>query len=145
VAVADSDIESAFMRSGLEGRRIGRRTPAGGLTIEWHPVDVVDKPRWGLRRVKVARETTAELLDLSLSGAKVAVDEADPVPVGTRVRIALERDEGTAVVRRVEPGPGGRSIYGIHFLHLAPPLQARFTKLLEGDRGYLASRWKSAW
>lgn len=133
------------MRSGLEGRRIGRRTPAGGLTIAWHLVDVVDKPRWGRRRVTVAREETAELLDLSLSGAKVAVDEVDPIPVGTQVRIAIERDEGTAIVRRVEPGPDGTSIYGIHFLQLSPPLQAQFAKLLEGDRGYLESRWKSAW
>ena len=139
------DFATAFQRSGLEGRRIGRRTPTDGTIIEWHPIDVAERPRWGRRRGKVERVQIAELLDLSVSGAKVAVDETDPLSVGARVRIVLDGHGGIATVRRVAPGPDGTSIYGIQFLQLGPELQARVAKLLEGDRAYLEGRWKTAW
>ncbi len=127
-----------------DNRRIGRREPMSDLLIDWQPPVAKEASRFRRRRGQVGQAATAEVLDLSLSGAKVAVAGADLLPVGTTVRIARHGAAGIAIVRRVVDDPGGRSIYGIQFLVLDPALGRQVSSLLTGRRAHLEERWRRA-
>ena len=71
------------------------------------------------RRVQAVRR--AQVIDLSITGAQVVVDE-EPIGVGTSVTIGLDGGTGTCRVRRAESTGPGRTTYGIRFDRLDPEL-----------------------
>lgn len=97
------------------GQRIGRRVERPGLAMTWRPA-ARERPR--VTRRATRRQPTAEVIDLSVTGAKVRVVENDPLYIGCQVTIGLEGGSGTAAVRRLEPGSDHTTIYGIQFLQL---------------------------
>ncbi|MGK2947610.1 MAG: PilZ domain-containing protein [Acidimicrobiales bacterium] len=125
--------------SGFEAR-IGRRVDAHGLVLDWRPATA--KRSWRSRRSPV--DAAAEVVDLSVSGARVAVADDEPLAAGVLVGIGLDGCAGMAAVRRVEAGSNGRSIYGIEFKDLDPALRERLGQLARADQGELASQWQRA-
>lgn len=137
--VPPAPVQAAFRQR--EDKRIGRRAPVSDLTIDWQPVAAEAGSWFERRRRRAGRESTAKVVDLSVSGAQVAVVGPQLVSVGAKVHIGLDGAAGTASVRRAVHGPGGRSFYGIQFLLLDPVLTRRIAGLLTGDRAHLEARW----
>lgn len=125
--------------SGFEAR-IGRRVDAPGLVLDWRPP--ATRRRWLGRRPTA--DPQAEVVDLSVSGARVAVADAERLAPGIVVGIGLEGASGTAAVRRVEDDGHGRLLYGIEFKDLEPALRKRLGTLATTDEADLASRWERA-
>lgn len=125
--------------SGFEGR-IGRRVRSTDLWLDWAPP--VKKRRWSSRRP--VAPPVAEVIDLSVSGARVVVAELEPMAAGVTVGIGLDGNAGTAAVRRVDASTPGTSVYGIEFKQLDPALRRRIDEILTSDRGELAEQWQRA-
>lgn len=136
-AVAD-----LFLKSGPEGRRVGRRVPTPGLWFEWQPAAPKGRPRPLRRRGQGQHQ--ARIVDLSITGARVVVDGAEPLLIGTTVSIGLVGGAGTCKVRRVEVGDDDECTYGVEFLWLDTALRDTIDDLVTGDRGSLDERWHRA-
>lgn len=125
--------------SGFEAR-IGRRVDAPDLVLDWRPP--------ARRRRRRTRHPVppggAEVLDLSVSGARVAVADHEPLAAGVVVGIGLDGWSGLAAVRRVEAGGHGVWVYGIEFKDLDPALRERLGEVVRSDQGALASEWQRA-
>ena len=81
----------------------------------------------------------AHLVDLSLSGAKVAVADAEPLHLGGRVEIGLGDARGTAVVRRAQRKAAHGTVYGIQFVDLDPAMRAAISEVLAADKARAAT------
>ncbi len=120
-------------------RRDGPRLPVVRTTIGWHP------PTRGARTVNPASpdaEVTAEVVNLSHSGAKVNVADPQVLPIGARVDISIGGGHGTAEVRHVTAGQPGTWCYGLHFLEIDHQLREALRRLLAGEHGHIAETWR---
>jgi PilZ domain len=129
--MADVTFTGYAARFASADRRIGRRVEPSGLMLSWSPA-IREKRRLPGRGSKRAAE--AEILDLSLSGARVMVVENDQLHRGCQVAIGLDGGRGTASVRRIEPAPANRSVYGIQFLELDARLREVVNRLVAEAR-----------
>ena len=109
-------------------RRIGRRKLLDPLRIEWRV------PESRRRRRKDAAQT-AWLRDLSVTGLSVEAPADEALLVGHRVRIGLEGQHGTVVIRRIDPTSSEWTLrYGVEFVSLDPGLTDMLRRILEEDR-----------
>lgn len=132
VGTAISDL---FQQSGPDGRRIGRRVPTTGLSFSWQPAT-------SRSRRRKAAGALAQVIDLSITGARVTVEGDRWLHVGTSVRIGMDSGAGTCVVRRVDAGGDHETVYGIEFVWLDQELNERIHDLVVGDRGSLDEAWR---
>jgi len=112
-------------------RRMGHRHPVDPVPVDW---------RLGpaKRRKPPKARAQGELLDLSVSGARVAAPAARDLVVGSRLDIRILDVAGPVIIRRIEPGSSrSESVYGLEFASASSPL----TQLVHHD---LLSRYTSA-
>ena len=126
----DAAITQLLRGSGLKSRRIGQRVTAPGLWLDWQPAS----PQGGrTRRRRAQMVQRAQVMDLSITGAQVVVDEA-PIGVGTSVTIGLDGGTGTCRIRRAESAGPGQTAYGIRFDRLDPELAQTIHDLVARNR-----------
>jgi hypothetical protein len=123
-------------------RRIGNRHRTSGLVVGWYVGGAA--PRRHLFR-RVPTRQTAEVRDLSASGASVVTDVRPAAAVGAQVALRLGPETAVAVVvRRAEIGPDGRTTYGVEFVDPNNALARRLAEELERLRPDARSFWESA-
>lgn len=118
---------------------MGRRVHIPEVWLDWHPSGVKGRRRWGRRSMAAPR---AQVLDLSLTGARVLVANEPELRRGTEVRIELDSASGRCRIARVDPGAAGMIIYGIQYLDLEPALRETINGLVSADRKSLDLRWE---
>ena len=123
-------------------RRIGDRHPAAGLYVGWFPGG--RRPHRLLFRRTSARPT-AQLLDVSATGARFATDAEPVLPMGTRVLVSLGGRSTLVSVRHIGPGSRGRTEYGVEFVHYDNPLVRMLADHLEALRPEAHRTWESAY
>lgn len=123
-------------------RRIGERKPVIGLHCRWD-LDGVGQKKRLLRRPAVQ---TAEISELSVSGATVVAPSSDLLVPGTAVAIEIEGARGGVAVRNVRPSSqAGMSCYGVEFLQLGAAVRAKINEFVAADRpDHLEAVWHKA-
>jgi hypothetical protein len=129
------------MSTARTNRRIGGRHAAAGLYVGWF-VDGRPPRRRLLRRT--SGRPTAQVLDLSATGARLATDAVPVAPVGARVVVTRGGMRTTVVVRNVGPGSRGRTTYGVEFVELDNPLFRLLADHLDEARPEARRAWESA-
>jgi hypothetical protein len=110
-------------------RRIGRRVRVDPASLEWVPL----LPRKYFRRAR--RSERGEVVELSITGARVRAPAHDGVVVGTRVRIAVGGHDGLVAVRRIYLSNDSTCVtYGVEFLRLDPGLRELVDRTLSTRR-----------
>ncbi len=111
-------------------RRIGRRQPPfPPLEIQWS----TGRRRGLLRRPSPA--STAQVVDLSVSGASVEVEPDDDIGRGSKIPISYQGHTGVALVTRVVgTGSDGRIVYGVRFTEMSEGLTKEFHAYLARHR-----------
>jgi hypothetical protein len=123
-------------------RRIGDRLRTSGATVGWYVNG--EQPRRHLFR-RVTTRPTAELRDVSASGASLVTDVQPPAKVGSRVVLRLGQEATIVVtVRRAEPGPDGRTVYGVEFVDPDNVLARRLAEEMDRLRPDARDAWESA-
>ena len=137
--VMETAIGELTRRSGPKARRIGRRVSTPGLWIDWQPAAHGSRPR-PLRGPGAALQQ-ALIDDLSITGARVVVTDAEPLGVGRTVTIGMDAGAGLCEIRRVETKETGERTYGVEFIWLDSELSDKGSDLVTGDRGSLDEHW----
>lgn len=98
--------------------RLSARYRVSGVTIEWLA------PQGGRILPKRKKSVTAELLDLSVSGASIRAPESSAIRVGMRIDIRLSGEPGIVQVRNMRRDDDGMMIYGVVFHQISAGLEA---------------------
>lgn len=133
------DSAERLQRSGLEGRRIGRRIATPGLCLDWQPAAPQGRQR--RRRRQAPSVQQAQLMDLSITGGRVVVADEVPIGIGTHVIIGLDGGVGTCRVRRAESTGSGETTYGIQFDWLDSELTEKVHDLVADNRRCVDEQW----
>jgi len=90
--------------------------------------------------------TTAEVVELSLSGATIVAVSSPLLTPGTAVAIEIEGQRGGVAIRNLAPASTeGLSRYGVEFLQLEPGVRLRITEFVGSDRpDNLETIWHNA-
>lgn len=123
-------------------RRIGERKAVIGLHCRWDLDGVGQKKRF-LRR---PAEQTAEITELSVSGATIVAPSSDLLVPGTAVAIEIEGAKGGVAIRNLRPSSHeGMTCYGVEFLQLGSAVRARINEFVAADRpDHLEAVWHKA-
>jgi len=123
-------------------RRIGRRIPTSDF-----PVSVVtttsrrrlgDPSSWfGKARTRV----DGQVLDVSVSGVRVATARDVDLPLGTVVELDVGKVVVSAAVRRREDDGEKAAAYGFELIDLQEPLRSEFYGQVFTARPDLEERW----
>ncbi len=117
-------------------RRIGERVPHRLDEIEWRP----PTPRRLFRGAP--KPLTAQLVDLSVTGARVLAPEVPALSRGTRVQICVRGHHGVVEVRRIEPSTvDGLTTYGVEFVVLDDGLTELVGQVLSRRKPDADWRW----
>ena len=135
----ETAIGELMRQSSPEARRIGRRVSTPWLWIDWQPAAHGGRPL-PLRRQGAAVQQ-ARIADLSITGARVVLTDAEPLGVGTTVTIGMDAGAGLCEIRRVETNETGERTYGVEFIWLDSELSDKVSDLVTGDRGSLDEHW----
>jgi hypothetical protein len=123
-------------------RRIGARKAVIGLHCRWDLDGAGQKKRF-LRR---PAEQTAEITELSVSGATIVALSSDLLVPGTAVAIEIEGAKGGVAIRNLRPSSqAGMTCYGVEFLQLGNAIRARINEFVAADRpDHLEAVWHKA-
>lgn len=101
---------------GIAANHIDRLLPRHEATInldlDWN----IRTGRAGFMRAREELYDLASIIDISLEGARIAVDAKVVHQVGDHVAVRFRGIDGEAVVRHVDAPDGHRRTYGIRFL-----------------------------
>lgn len=112
----------------MDERRIGRRVAVHGLTME---VVVPPPPKKRFGRAGEPRVVVVDVIDVSVSGALIAVAEPEALRVGAVVPVRLHGHEGVVRVRRsCEADRPGRARFGVEFLDAEPELREELDEII---------------
>ena len=92
-------------------RLLPRHASRTGVMLDWHIVTT----KRGLRRREHEEFGTAKLVDISLEGALVEVDDTFDHQTGDRVRIRFQGISATVEIRNRRPCERECVLYGIRF------------------------------
>ncbi len=123
-------------------RRIGHRKSVVGLQCKWD----LDGAGVKKRLFKRYSPTTAEVVELSLSGATIVAVSSPLLTPGTAVALEIEGQRGGVAIRNIAPASiDGFSRYGVEFLQLEPGIRIRITEFVGSDRpDNLETIWHNA-
>jgi hypothetical protein len=122
-------------------RRIGDRHAAAGLYVGWFANG--RRPRRHLLR-RISARPTAQVLDLSATGARFATDVEPVLPIGARVLVTWAETSTLVSIRHVGPGSRGRTEYGVEFVQHDNPLVRLLSEHLDALRPEARRAWESA-
>lgn len=98
-----------------------------GLTVEWNTRGKVRSSR--------VRPRHADVLDVSITGARLVAPQKPSVAVGQTITIAAGGSRGTVTVRHIELlSHAHLAAYGVEFLRLEPGLEAFLFSQIATDR-----------
>ena len=126
-------------------KRIGRRVPTPNLPLTLVTTAVPERrlghpSTWRGRSREV--RIPVEVLDLSVTGARVRTTRDVDLAPGSTIRIEVGTAEASALVRRREPGGGvEHAIYGIEFVDLREPLRSEFYGQVFANQPDLEELW----
>ena len=127
----------------LGERRIGRRAKTRG-EIGWAAPDRRSS-FWARVRGGSQRET-AEVVELSVTGARLLVPHSRSLVVGARAGVELDGHRGEIEVRWAEAVEDGeRLVLGVRFVRLSPELAQVINEVIANDRLEAVDwRWETA-
>lgn len=112
----------------MDEHRIGRRVAAHGLTME---VVVPPPPKKRFARAAEPRVVVVDVVDVSVSGALIAVPEPEALQVGAVVSVRLHGHEGVVRIRRSFEAEGpGRARFGVEFVDAEPELRRELDEII---------------
>ncbi len=114
-------------------RRVFQRVETRGLPLEFD----VQEPR-GFLRHRRRSGRSAEVIDVSVSGAQVMVATHGRWQPASMVTIRHDGSVGKALIRWEAPGPTPDTrLYGVEFLELEAPLRQYLGRPVDERRGHM--------
>lgn len=120
----------------IDDTRLGGRVSQPGLALT---VMVPAKKSWR-HRPPVA--VVAPVIDLSVTGARLGLEDASTVATGTHLAVHHKRGRGLVVVRHVQATSHGVHC-GVEFVELDDRLRELVYERLAGERAEQDWRWQS--
>ena len=129
-------------------KRIGRRVPTPDFPVSIIVTSTVrrrlgDPSSW-FAKTEVTR-VDGEMLDVSVTGIRVATSRDVDLPLGTVVELEVGKVVVSAVVRRRDDGGEEVAAYGFELIDLREPLRSEFYGQVFTARPDLEELWKRAW
>jgi hypothetical protein len=110
-------------------RRVGTRVRIEGAPMRWRAV--VPRKRFGRKRPS----ETADLVDLSITGASIRAHTDARIGIGDHVVIEANGGVGVVEVRRIQPvRHPDEAVYGVEFLQKDDGLTKLINDTLEARR-----------